>query len=87
MSYEIIAMSHVDEAVARLVQVRDRLVAITERLLDIESRLIAAKAFDIERPAKISLREFSSNLIGETRCHLPTIIEKHGTAVRQSAVK
>ncbi len=41
--------------------------AVTERLLDIEARLAAAKATDIARPAKISLREFSSNLFGETQ--------------------
>jgi hypothetical protein len=82
-------MSHVEEAIARLTQVRGRLAPITERLLDIEARLAAAKASDIERPAKISLREFTSNLLSETRHHSPRIIktEKYGAAVRQSVVK
>ena len=86
-------MSQAEEAIARLTQVRGRLVPITERLLDIEARLAAAKATDIERPAKISLREFTSNLLGETQHHSQhhsprTIrIEKYGTAVRQSTVK
>jgi hypothetical protein len=82
-------MSQVEEAIARLTQVRGRLVPITERLLDIEARLAAAKATDIERPAKISLREFTSNLLGETRHHSPRTIkiEKYGTAARQSTVK
>lgn len=82
-------MSHVEEAIARLTQVRSRLAPITERLLDIEARLAAAKATDNERPAKISLREFTSNLLGETEHHSPRTIkiEKYGTAARQSVVK
>jgi hypothetical protein len=82
-------MSQAEEVIARLTQVRDRLAPITERLLDIEARLTAAKATDIKRPAKISLREFTSNLLGETQHHSPrtTKIEKYGTATRQSAVK
>ena len=82
-------MSHVEEAIARLTQVRGRLAPITERLLDIEARLAAAKATDIERPAKISLREFTSNLLGETEhhSHRTIRIEKYGTAARQSTVK
>ena len=82
-------MSQVEEAIARLMQIRSRLAPITERLLDIEARLAAAKATDIERPAKISLREFTSNLLGETGHHSPRTIkiEKYGTAARQSVVK
>jgi hypothetical protein len=82
-------MSHVEEVVARLTQVRSRLAPITERLLNIEARLAAAKATDNEQPAKISLREFTSNLLGETEHHSPRTIkiEKYGTAVRQSVVK
>jgi hypothetical protein len=81
-------MSQAEEVVARLSQVRSRLAPITERLLDIEARLAAAKAIDIERPAKISLREFTSNLLGETEHYSPRTlkIEKYGTAARQSAV-
>ena len=78
-------MSQVEEAIAYLTQVRNRLAPITQRLLDIEARLAAAKATDIERSAKISLREFTSNLLEETQHHSP--IEKYGTAVRQSAVR
>jgi hypothetical protein len=82
-------MSQAEEVIARLTQVRSRLAPITERLLDIEARLAAAKATDIKRLAKISLREFTSNLLDETQHHLPRIIkiEKYGTAARQSAVK
>jgi hypothetical protein len=62
---------------------------ITERLLDIETRLTAAKPTDIERPVKISLREFSSKLLGEIQHHSPRAardIEKF-RAVRRSSVK
>jgi hypothetical protein len=55
----LIAMPQVEEAIARLAQIRSRLAPIIERLLDIEARLAAAKAADIERPAKVSLREFT----------------------------
>jgi hypothetical protein len=41
-------MSQVEEAIARLMQIRSRLAPITERLLDIEARLAAAKAADID---------------------------------------
>jgi hypothetical protein len=80
-------MSQAEEAIARLTQVRGRLALIIERLLDIEARLAVAKV--AERPAKISLREFTSNLLSETRHHSPRIIktEKYGAAVRQSVVK
>ena len=79
-------MSHVEDAIARLIQVRGRLAPVTERLLDIEARLAAAKATDIARPAKISLREFSSNLLDETQHHYPEAkdIEKYRTALRSS---
>ena len=82
-------MSPVEEAIASLTQIRSRLAPITERLLDIEARLAAAKAADIERPAKVSLREFTSNLLNQTEHHSPRTIkiEKYGMAVRQSAVK
>jgi len=55
-------MSQVEEVAARLTQARNELAPITERLLDIEVRLVAAKAAD-ERPAKVSLREFTWNLL------------------------
>jgi hypothetical protein len=73
-------MSHVEDAIARLIQVRGRLAPITERLSDIEARLAAAKTTDISRPAKISLREFSSNLFRETQHHYPEAMdtEKYG---------
>ena len=82
-------MSHVEEAIARLTQVRGRLAPITQRLIDVEARLAAAKACDIEWPAKLSLRKFSSKLLGETHCHSPRTIkiERYGTTVRQSAGK
>jgi hypothetical protein len=56
-------MSQVEEVAARLTQARNELAPITERLLDIEVRLVAAKAADIERPAKVLLREFTWNLL------------------------
>ena len=56
-------MSQVEEVAARLTQARNELAPITERLLDIEVRLVAAKAADIERAAKVSLREFTWNLL------------------------
>jgi len=64
-------MSHVEEAIAHLTHVRGRLASITERLLDIEARLAAAKINDAERPTIISLREFTSNLVGGTQYHSP----------------
>jgi hypothetical protein len=51
------------EAITRITQIRSRLAPITERLLDIEARLAAAKVADIERPARVSLREFTSRLL------------------------
>jgi lipid II:glycine glycyltransferase (peptidoglycan interpeptide bridge formation enzyme) len=80
-------MSQAEEVIARLTQVRSRLAPLTERLLDIEARLAAAKATDIERSAKISLREFTSNLLSETQHHSRrtiTTVEKHGMAIRQA---
>jgi hypothetical protein len=56
-------MSPVEETIARLAHVCGRLAPVTERLLDIEARLAAAKVCDIEQPAKLSLRKFSSNLL------------------------
>jgi hypothetical protein len=56
-------MTQAEEAIARISQVRCRLAPITERLLVIEARLAVAKAADSERPAKVSLREFTSNLL------------------------
>jgi hypothetical protein len=78
-------MSDVKEVISRLMQVHGLLAPITERLLDIEARLAAAKACDIERPAKLSLRKYSSNLLGETHCQSSRTIkiERYGTAVRQ----
>jgi hypothetical protein len=75
-------MSPVEEAIASLTQIRSRLAPITELLLDIEARLAAAKAADIERPAKVSLREFTSNLLNQTQHHPPRTIkiEKYGSA-------
>jgi hypothetical protein len=81
----LIAMSQVEEAIARLTHAHSRLAPITERLLDIEARLAVAKATNIERPARTSLREFTSKLVGEPHCRSP--IERYETAVRQSAVK
>ncbi len=57
----LIAMSQLEEAVARLTQARSKLAPITERLLDIETRLAVVKAA-VEPPAKFSLREFTFNL-------------------------
>jgi hypothetical protein len=61
----LIAMSQVEEAAARLTQARNEIALITERLLDIEARLVATKAAVIERPTKISLRKFTSNLLDQ----------------------
>jgi hypothetical protein len=80
-------MSHVEEVIVRLMEVRGRLAPITERLLDIETRLTAAKPTDIELDAKkISLREFSSKLLGETEHYSPggKDIEKYRAALRSS---
>jgi hypothetical protein len=79
-------MSHVEEVIVRLMEVRGRLAPITERLLDIETRLTAAKPTDVERPAKISLREFSSKLLGETQHYCPggKDIEKYRAILRSS---
>lgn len=63
-------MSQVEEAITRITQIRSRLAPITKRLSDIEDRLAVAKAADIERPAKLSLREFSSNLLAQTQHHV-----------------
>jgi hypothetical protein len=79
-----IAMSQVEEVAARLTQARNELAPITERLLDIEVRLVAAKAADIERPAKVSLREFTLNLLDS---HTGFTQDYQVTNVRQSAVK
>jgi hypothetical protein len=78
------AMSQVEEAIARMTQIRSRLAPITERLLAIDARLAVVKAADIERPAKISLREFTSNLLARKQQRSPwTMVEKYGMAVRQ----
>jgi hypothetical protein len=79
-------MSHFEDAIARLLQLRRRLAPITERLLDIETRLTAAKPTGIERPAKISLREFSSKLLGEIQHHSARAkdIEKFRAVLRSS---
>jgi hypothetical protein len=73
-------MSQVEEAIARLTQACDELAPITERLLDIEVRLVAAKA--AERPAKVSLREFTWNLLDTAFTQ-----DYQNPKVRQSAVK
>jgi hypothetical protein len=77
-------MSQVEEMAARLTQARNELAPITERLLDIEVRLVAAKAADIERAAKVSLREFTWNLLDS---HTGYTQDYQVTNVRQSAVK
>jgi hypothetical protein len=77
-------MSQVEEMAARLTQARNELAPITERLLDIEVRLVAAKAADIERAAKVSLREFTWNLLDS---HTGFTQDYQVTNVRQSAVK
>jgi hypothetical protein len=51
------------EAITCITQIRSRLAPIKERLLDIEARLAAAKVADIERQARVSLREFTSRLL------------------------
>jgi hypothetical protein len=78
-------LSQLEEAVARLTQARSKLAPITERLLDIETRLAVVKAADVERPAKVSLRAFTSNLLDQKQHHSPWTItlEKYGIAVRQ----
>jgi hypothetical protein len=78
-------MTQVEEAIARITQIRSQLAPITGRLTAIEARLAAAKAADIERPAKISLREFTSNLLAQKQQHSPwtIMVEKYGMAVRQ----
>jgi hypothetical protein len=78
-------MSQLEEAVARLTQARSKLALITERLLDIETRLAVVKAADVERPAKVSLRAFTSNMLDQKQHHWPRTItvEKYGMAVRQ----
>jgi hypothetical protein len=55
-------MPKADEAVAHLMQIRDRLMPIAERLLDIEARMATAKVAD--RLAVVSLREFTTSLLG-----------------------
>jgi hypothetical protein len=77
-------MSQVEEAAARLTQARNELARITERLLDIEVRFVAAKIADVDRPAKVSLREFTSNLLDSDTAF--TQDYRH-PKVRQSAVK
>jgi hypothetical protein len=54
-------MSQLEEAVARLTQARSKLAPITKRIFDIETRLAVLKT--AERPAKVSLREFTSNFV------------------------
>jgi hypothetical protein len=63
-----------------------RLAHITERLLDDETRLTAAKPTDVERAAEISLREFSSKLLGETEHYSfgGKDIEKYRAALSRS---
>ena len=69
-------MSQVDELIAHLMQIRDRLAPLSERLLDIEARMVAARVVD-QRPASISLREFTAHMLGHeglrpskpTDCH------------------
>jgi hypothetical protein len=77
-------MSQVQETIARLTQIRSRLAPVTERLLDIEARLGAAKAADMERPAKVSPREFTSNLLDQKQHHSPKTIkiERYGMVAR-----
>jgi hypothetical protein len=77
-------MTQAEEAITRITQIRSRLGPIRERLLVIEARLAEAKAADIERPARISLREFTSNLLDQKQQRSPwtIMIEKFGTAVR-----
>jgi hypothetical protein len=82
----LIAMSQIEEAVARLNQARGKLAPIIDRILDIETRLAVAAVADIERPAaKVSLREFTSNFLDQKQPRSPwtMMIEKYGTAVRQ----
>jgi hypothetical protein len=78
-------MSQLEEAAARLTQARRKLAPVTERLLDIETRLAVVKAA-LERPAKISLRAFTSNLLNQEK-HYSHSTVMYGMAVRQSAVK
>ena len=75
-------MSPPEEAVARLTQARGKLAPITDRILDIETRLAVAAAADIERPAKVSLREFTSNFLNQNQPRSPStvVIEKYGMA-------
>lgn len=60
-------MSQVKEAIIQLEQIRDRFAPITERLSDIGDRMGAAKVD--QRPATISLRTFTSNLLGQESLH------------------
>jgi hypothetical protein len=80
-------MSQVEDAIARLAQVRGRLGSIRERLWDIEARLAAATVTDTKQPALISLREFTSNFLAETPCHSPrtTELEEYRAAAHQFA--
>jgi hypothetical protein len=80
----LIAMTQAKEAIARITQIRSRLAPISERLLVIEAGLAVAKAADNERPAKVSLREFTSNLLDQTLQHSPwtDMVEKYGIAAR-----
>jgi hypothetical protein len=57
------AMCAIEEASGTLAQIRDRLTQVAERLTDIETGLAAAKAVNIERSAKLTLREFTSHLL------------------------
>lgn len=60
-------MSHTDDALTRLEQIRDRLAPIAERLSDIEIRLAEAKVD--QGPTALTLREFTSNLLGQDSVH------------------
>jgi len=77
-------MTKAEEAIARITQIRSRLAPIRERLLSIEARLAVAKAADIEWPAKVSLREFTLNLLDQKQQRSPwtIMVEKYGMAVR-----
>jgi hypothetical protein len=80
----LIAMSQLEEAVARLTQARSKLAPIADRILDIETMLAVTAAVDTERPSakKISLREFTSNFLNQNQPRSPStvVIEKYGMA-------
>jgi hypothetical protein len=60
-------MSRTEDALTRLEQIRDRLAPIAGRLSEIEIRMAEAKVN--QRHTAMTLREFTSNLLGQNSIH------------------